>query len=140
MVLLAVFGIQRFRVLRHDEEAMFALDRDEGTPTAERLATILRDGPEHGVHSFVWCDSLTSANRTFSRKTMREFDARVLFQMSASDSSELIDATTAHTLGLHGALRYAESAGSIEKFRPYTIPSPGQLEEIGAKLRRRFGT
>jgi len=136
-VFVFVFGIQRFRKLRQDEDAMFSLDREESTPPSQRFADVLRDGPERGIHSVVWCDSLGNLNRTFSRKTMREFDMRVLFQMSASDSSELIDATTANDLGLHGALLAIESDGTMEKFRPYTVPSPDFIEDLGKRLRAR---
>jgi len=137
-VFIFVFGVQRLRALRQDEDAMFSLDREEGTPPSERFANILREGPERGVHSVIWCDGLGNLNRTFSRKTMREFDMRVLFQMSASDSSELIDATTANDLGLHGALLAIESDGTLEKFRPYTVPSPEYLDELKARLKKRY--
>ena len=136
-VFVFVFGIQRFRKLRQDEDAMFSLDREESAPPSQRFADVLRDGPERGIHSVIWCDSLGNLNRTFSRKTMREFDIRVLFQMSASDSSELIDATTANDLGLHGALLSIESDGTMEKFRPYTVPTPEFIEDIGTRLRAR---
>jgi hypothetical protein len=69
---------------------------------------------------------------------MREFDLRVLFQMSATDSSELVDETTANNLGLHNALLSVESDGSLEKFRPYTIPDAGLLEDIRRSLLKRF--
>ncbi|MHC5053779.1 MAG: FtsK/SpoIIIE domain-containing protein, partial [Planctomycetota bacterium] len=137
-VFIFVFGVQRFRTLRQDEDAMFSLDREETTPPSQLFANILRDGPERRVHSVVWCDSLGNLNRTFSRKTMREFDVRVLFQMSASDSSELIDATTANDLGLHGALLAIESDGTTEKFRPYTVPSPEFLGNLKKRLGARF--
>ncbi|MHC4504905.1 MAG: FtsK/SpoIIIE domain-containing protein, partial [Planctomycetota bacterium] len=135
---LIVFGVHRLRALRQDEDYMFSSDRDAGPPTGERFATILREGPEKKIHSVVWCDSLGNVNRTFSRKTMREFDMRVLFQMSATDSSELVDETTANNLGLHNALLSVESDGSLEKFRPYTIPDAGYLEDIRRSLLKRF--
>jgi hypothetical protein len=137
-VLVVVFGIQRLRVLRQDEGALFSADREEGTPVGERFANVLRDGPDHGIHAIVWCDSLGNVNRTFSRKTMREFDMRVLFQMSASDSSELIDATTANSLGLHGAVLSVESEGTFEKFRPYTVPGDAYFDDLARRLRARF--
>jgi hypothetical protein len=135
---LIVFGIQRLRALRQDDEFLFSTDREGALPAGERFANILSEGPEAGVHSIVWSDGLGTLNRTFSRKTMREFDLKVLFQMSASDSSELIDNVTANTLGLHGALLAVESDGTIEKFRPYSIPSPATLERIEELLKKRF--
>jgi hypothetical protein len=39
------------------------------------------------VHILAWCDSLTTINLTLDRQLMPKFDQRVLFQMSAVDSS-----------------------------------------------------
>ena len=53
---------------------------------------------------------------------MREFEQRVLLQMSATDSSQLIDTPRANTLGINRALRYSEVSGAVEVFRPYALP------------------
>jgi hypothetical protein len=42
--------------------------------------------------------------------------------MSAADSASLIDTGKASELGLNRALLYDEAAGTIEIFRPYTMP------------------
>ena len=55
------------------------------------FADILRDGPPIGVHTIIWCDSVNNMNRTLDRQGMKEFENRILFQMSANDSSTLID-------------------------------------------------
>jgi DNA segregation ATPase FtsK/SpoIIIE, S-DNA-T family len=44
---------------------------------------------------------------------------RVLFQMSAADSSNLIDSPLASRLGPYRAFYYTEDQGRLEKFRPY---------------------
>ena len=49
---------------------------------------------------------------------------RVLFQMSAADSSNLIDSPLASRLGQHRALYHTEDRAQPEKFRPYG-PPPG---------------
>ena len=41
--------------------------------------------------SIMWCDTLTNAQRVLDRSGLREFASRVLFQMSVTDSSSLID-------------------------------------------------
>ena len=69
-----------------------ATTRSKAEPAVEaRSSTILRDGPPVGVHTLVWCDSVNNLNRTFDRQGLREFEIRILFQMSANDSSTLID-------------------------------------------------
>ena len=60
----------------------------------------------------------------------------MLFQMSATDSSMLIDSPEAGKLGLHRALLYSEEQGTIEKFRPYAMPDEGWVREISERLRR----
>jgi len=53
---------------------------------------------------------------------LREFDMRVLLQMGANDSTNLIDMPDASKLGMHRALLYSEETGTIEPFRPYAYP------------------
>ena len=71
----------------------------------------------------VWCDSLNNLNRTFDRQALREFEIRVLFQMSSDDSSTLIDSPAAGKLGPNRALFFSEEQGRLEKFRPYGLPA-----------------
>ncbi len=136
-IFLFVLGLQRFRTLRQEDD--FALlGRDDQPSSGEQFANILRDGPEQKIHAIVWCDTLANCNRALSRRTMREFDQLVLFQMSAADSSELIDSPKANTLGLINALLYVESEGRLEKFRPYALPRREWLETVEQALATRF--
>jgi len=124
-LILLVYALQRYRVLRRSEDSFgFSLDEEAGPRPDAQFATILREGPAVGVHVLTWADTLSTLERTLDRQTMREFDHRVLFQMSATDSSNLIDAPTANQLGFHRALLYSEEQGGFEKFRPYAaLPS-----------------
>jgi len=96
----------------------------------------LREGPPNGVHVVAWADTAVALERTLDRGSMREFDNRVLFQMSATDSSNLIDSPAANKLGFHRALAYSEEQGVVEKFRPYGLPEQGWLQEVKEKLAR----
>ena len=91
---------------------------------------MLRDGPPVGVHTIIWCDSVNNMNRTLDRQGMKEFENRILFQMSANDSSTLIDTPAASKLGENRALYYSEEANRIEKFRPYGVPELEWLEGV----------
>jgi hypothetical protein len=124
-VILLIYGLQRYRMLRRSEDA-FGLSPDEEAQqnTAIQFAGLLREGPGVGIHVLTWADTLSTVERTVDRQTVREFDYRVLFQMSEGDSSNLIDAPVANRLGHHRALLYSESQGGLEKFRPY-----GPLDE-----------
>jgi hypothetical protein len=77
---------------------------------------------------------MATLDRTLDRASLREFDHRVLFQMSASDSSNLIDSPAANKLGFFRALLYSEEQGVSERFRPYALPDAAWLEKMGAAL------
>ncbi|MBM3979735.1 MAG: cell division protein FtsK [Planctomycetes bacterium] len=135
---LFIFGVHRFRELRKADDDFSFGRRGEREPSpAERLAAILKDGPLAGVHVVAWCDSLVNLNRVFDRPLLREFAMRVLFQMSATDSSTLMDAPTASKLGRHRALFLHEEQERAEKFRPYGLPSAAWLDGACAALRAR---
>jgi hypothetical protein len=134
---LLVFGIQRFRELRKtDDDFSFGRrDANREPSPSERFAAILRDGPPVGIHIIIWCDSLTNLNRAFERPQLREFAQRVLFQMSATDSSTLMDTPAASKLGRNRALYLQEDQERPEKFRPYGLPAPEWLDSVCERLR-----
>jgi hypothetical protein len=138
-VYLLIFDLQRFRDLRKadDDFGFSRYGEDKPASPSKQLATILRDGPPVGVHTIVWCDSLNNLNRSFDRQGLREFEIRVLFQMSANDSSTLIDSPAAGKLGEHRALFFSEEEGKLEKFRPYAYPDDEWLAFVRAQLRGR---
>jgi adenylate kinase family enzyme len=134
---LCIFGLQRYRALRKTEESFSfsASSEEKPSPAADKLlADVLRDGPSLGVHTIVWVDTPASLDRTMDRASMREFDHRVLFQMSATDSSNLIDSPAANKLGFYRALAYSEEQGVVEKFRPYALPGEEFLNHVRQRL------
>ncbi|MDP7029851.1 MAG: FtsK/SpoIIIE domain-containing protein [Phycisphaerales bacterium] len=120
-----------------DDDFSFSMDDDAAAKPDRQLAALLRDGPVAGIHSLLWYDGLNNVNRGLSRASQREFHARVLFQMGANDSGQLIDATTAADLGPHRALLHLDAFGTIEKFRPWGMPDAEWLEAAAARLRAR---
>jgi hypothetical protein len=133
---LFIYDIQRFRDLRKsdDDFGFSRYDEDKPAPPSKLFGDILRDGPPTGVHTVIWCDSVNNLNRTLDRQGMKEFENRILFQMSANDSSTLIDSPAASKLGENRALYYSEEENRIEKFRPYGLPEPAWLDGV----KRRF--
>lgn len=147
-IYLIVFGLQRYRDLRPSEDdfgmstSFSSFDDDKEAapppPKADKLfAEILRDGPPVGVHTIAWCDSPTTLERTVNRQAMREFDMRVLFQMSGTDSANLVDSPVASNLGMHRAIYYSEEKGILEKFRPYALPPQSWIDHVGKVLTNR---
>jgi hypothetical protein len=135
---LFVYGLQRARDLRQDDNFMPSFDSTQPVAPnpAQQFATILREGPDVGIHTLVYCDTLTNLNRNLDRRALREFGMRVIFQMSQEDSANLIDSPAASKLGQHRAFYYNEEEGRLEKFRPYALPSDQWLTWVGEQLRK----
>ena len=82
-----------------------------------------------------WSDTLSNLNRAFDTQGIREFESRVLFQMSSNDSAHLLDSASGQqTRSPTGRCSRARSKTGLEKFRPYGLPSDEWLEA----LRQRF--
>jgi hypothetical protein len=118
---LIVHDLARFRSLQASSDG-FGLGGFGGeTPQdpAGQLARILREGPAVGIHTLLWADCYHTLSRWFERATLRDFGHRVLMQMSAVDSSHLMDSAAAAQLGSYRAILHDHDRGTMEKFRPY---------------------
>jgi len=137
-VYLVIYGLQRYRMLRKQEESFgFSSSDEEKKPQPDKLfAELLREGPAAGIHTLAWADTPATIERMLDRTSLREFDYRVLFQMSANDSSNLIDSPIANKLGFHRAICYSEEQGVMEKFRPYALPDAAFLDRMKQQLAR----
>jgi hypothetical protein len=143
-VYLLIYHLGRFRDLRRSEDDFglsgFGGSDDSPANAAKGWADLLRDGPALGMHSIVWCDTYNNVTRWLDRSSMREMEMRVAFQMSATDSSNLLDSPSAGRLGVNRGLLYMEEHGTLEKFRPYAPPSEEWLDEVRQKLQRPVGS
>jgi hypothetical protein len=133
--IVLINGLHRLRDLRKSDDYSFSSGDGAAQTPAQQFAHLLREGPPLGIHTLAWCDTATNLDRTLERNSLREFDGRVLFQMSAADSTHLIDAPTAATLGRYRALLHSEESGTTEKFRPYAVPDPEWLSRMWSALR-----
>jgi len=137
-IFVIVRDLARFRELRKSEgDFGFSFGGEQKAGPAQRFLDILKDGPTVGVHTIVWCDSLTNLMRTFDRGVLKEFELRVLFQMSGSDSSQLVETPAASKLGPQRALFIHEETGTLEKFRPYAFPQGEWLAGVMEAMRAR---
>jgi hypothetical protein len=133
-IFFVIHGLHRLRDLRRNEDDFGMSGSAEGANASQQLSELVKEGAPLGIHLLVWVDSATGAGRCFDRQSLREFTLRVLFQMSANDSSNLIDSPVAGKLGAHRALYYSEELGTLEKLRPYGVPN----DETIAYLQERF--
>ncbi|MBL9167070.1 MAG: ATP-binding protein [Verrucomicrobiales bacterium] len=136
LILTLVHDLQKFKRLRNEEEFSFSTDDSEAPNTGAQFTRLISEGPALGLHVMATCDTYNNVNRCLNRKTLTEFEMRVLFQMSANDSASLIDTPKASTLGLHKAIYYNEQQGYLEVFRPYALPDAGWIDASAARLVR----
>ncbi|HAB16675.1 MAG TPA: ATP-binding protein [Verrucomicrobiales bacterium] len=132
---LFIQGLQHFKKLTVEDE--FSLGSGDETNPASQFRELLANGPGVGIHVIATCDTYNNLMRCLGRKAVGHFGLRVLFQMSADDSSSLIDTPKANTLGLHRALLHHEQEGWLETFRPYALPNTGWVSDVKAALSMR---
>ena len=123
-------GLQNFKKLRQEDEFSFSSSSGDAPTPAAILLNLITEGSARGIHIIVSCDTYNNVSRYLGRKTLSEFEMRVVFQMSASDSASLIDAPAAAALGLNRALFYNDREGSLETFRPYAQPDNDWIESL----------
>jgi len=134
-IFVLIQGLQNFKKLRQEDEFSFSSSGSPAGPNpAATLMSLVTEGPARGLHLIIACDTYNNVNRCLGRKALTEFEMRVVFQMSASDSASLIDAPAAATLGLHRALLYNDREGSLETFRPYAQPGGDWVEQACRQL------
>jgi DNA segregation ATPase FtsK/SpoIIIE, S-DNA-T family len=131
-IVLILNGIQSLRDLRRPEgfSAFGASKGSEGASAVADLTTILRDGPACGVHAVVWADTVGNATRAFDRQTLRDFELRLVMQMSTADSTSLIDSPAAAKLGPNRAFLYRDDLAFTEKFRPYGPTDASTMQSL----------
>lgn len=135
---LVIYNLARFRELRKTEEYSFSLDDSPSSSALDKqFSNLLREGPNFGIHTLIWCDNFTNLNRWIDRNAIHDLAFRVLFQMSAGDSANLMDTPEASRLGVHRAILYNEEQGEFEKFRPYGPPEDDWLRWVREQLEHR---
>ena len=133
---LFIQGLQNFRKLTVEDE--FSIAGDDPTSPAGQFRDLLAHGPAVGIHVIAPCDTYHNLVRCLGRKALSHFGLRVLFQMSADDSSSLVDNPRASTLGLHRALLHHGQEGWLETFRPYAQPDSDWVSMVNTALASRL--
>ncbi|MDF1852362.1 MAG: FtsK/SpoIIIE domain-containing protein [Verrucomicrobiales bacterium] len=128
-IFLFIPSLQRHKKLRYEEDFGFSMEEDTVKKPSASLNELICEGPGWGYHVIASFDSLNNVHRCLGRKAAGEFEKKVLFQMSATDSASLVDSSAASALGLNRALYYDEAEGQGEVFRPYAEPSLAWLSE-----------
>ncbi|MEL7264952.1 MAG: FtsK/SpoIIIE domain-containing protein, partial [Planctomycetota bacterium] len=125
-VVVLLSPVERFRDLRHDESSAysFSLDGDGAggnVSGSAALQSVLKDGPEVGVHVVMCCGGSDALQKTLPRSSHHDLELRILGRVNAATSSTLIDAPDASQLALATMLLYDDADGSMKKFRPFEV-------------------
>jgi S-DNA-T family DNA segregation ATPase FtsK/SpoIIIE len=121
-LILFIANLSRFREFRRSDDFSFSSQEGDMSPDA-MLTRILADGPGLGIHVCIWSDTATTLSRWLPRNALRDIEIRVLMQMSASDSNQLIDSSAANRLDRYVLLVHDDADGKAVKFRPYELGS-----------------
>ena len=122
---LFLIGLHRVKALRENAED------EDGLRPVEALRTILKEGPEGGVHTIAWCDTWPNARTHLDDRLHGEFSQRVGGIMNGDDSRWFLDDEAAARLDDHRCLYYDEDRpGQLVKFRPYALPDQEWLRLI----------
>jgi S-DNA-T family DNA segregation ATPase FtsK/SpoIIIE len=135
-IFLVLQGMHRIKSLREN------MDDEDGNNSVELLQTILRDGPEVGVHVIAWADTLDNAKRGLSSKAIGEFGLRVGAAMSTGDSMNFLDNLAASKISKSHRVIFADEdrPGQLVTFRPYAMPSLSWLGQTGQQMRARINS
>lgn len=123
--LLFLFGVHRAREL---DSELGSLDVDGDL--VEKLEQVMRDGPEFGVHVWLWSDSVTGASRRLTPRMMREVSWRIAGRMSGDDSQTFIGTGQAADLRESQLLIINEDRGVSTRVTAYAPPSPGWVSQV----------
>lgn len=137
-VFLILAGLHRMHDLRESDGS--SVWGDQAPPDLRAaFATMVREGPELGVHTIAWADSPLAASRVLDRRMLADFGRRIVGSMSEQDSLTLIDDPLAGRINRpHRLIRYDEDRpGDLETFRPYAVSGLKWLTEAAAHIATR---
>lgn len=135
-IFLIILGAHRIQAIR-SEDIGYSFNQSKAESLNDVLKSILREGPEFGIHTIIWIDSYTNFERIFNRRDLSEFSMRIVGRMNSSDSLNLIEDSAASKIDKDYRLIYYNDnqPGLLKKFRPFDIPSKEFIKNIGFKLR-----
>jgi hypothetical protein len=125
--LLFLFGVHRAREL---DSELGSLDVD--ADLVEKLERVMRDGPEVGVHVWLWSDSVAGTSRRLTPRMMREIGWRIAGKMSGDDSQTFIGTGQAADLRESQLLMVNEDRGVWTRVTAYAPPSSAWMAQVVA--------
>ncbi|OQY98246.1 MAG: hypothetical protein B6D41_02575 [Chloroflexi bacterium UTCFX4] len=112
---------------------------DNPGAAAKDFIRLVTSGPERGIHVIGWTASFEQFDRMLKRPGTSQFGLRVALPMIPDESNRFLDKPAAAQLGSKNrALLRDDASGddALEKFKPFELPTPSDLEQIAAAIRR----
>ena len=128
-ILLVLYGMHRARDF--DQESVVD---DASVDLPDLLNRVLRDGPEVGVHTFMWFETVASISRRLPSNALREVSWRLAGKMGTDDSASFIDSETAGSLREQQVMSVNEDRGILQRCTTITTPPPWWTEELLSRL------
>jgi S-DNA-T family DNA segregation ATPase FtsK/SpoIIIE len=122
---LVLYGMHRARDFDQD-----SVDYDTDADLPELVSQIMRDGPEVGVHTFLWFDTVASISRRLPSSAVREASWRLAGKMSADDSSSFIGVDGASSLREQQLLAVNEDRGVTQRCTTIAEPTPQWTQDL----------
>lgn len=123
--LLVLYGMHRARDFDQD-----SVDYDAEMDLPETLSYILRDGPEVGVHTLMWFDTVASIVRRLPSGAVREASWRLAGKMSADDSSSFVGVESAGSLREQQILAANEDRGLLQRCTTISEPPVEWIRDL----------
>lgn len=131
-IVLVLFGLQRARNLRRETGISFA-SPSNGDNIHGNLSKILEEGPEFGIHTIIWCDTVQSFSRIFDNSDLNEIGHRIAGVLATNDSVKLFDEPVASNLDRENRMICYddEKIGVHTSIRPYRPCDLSYVKELG---------
>lgn len=120
-----LFGVHRARDLDSDFGSV-----DADPELAEAMEEVLRDGPEAGVHTWIWSDTVAGATRRLSSRMIRECGWRVAGKLSPDDSLSLLGTDRAAEIRDRQLLLADDDRGILTRLMSFAPPHPAWLAAL----------
>ncbi len=133
-IILVLFGLQRARNLRREDSFSFTASQDSNS-VHDNLTKILREGPDFGIHTIIWSDTVQSFSRVFDNSALNEIGHRISGVLSSNDSIKLFDDPVASNIDRENRMVCYddEKIGDYTPIRPYRPCDLNYIKEIGKK-------
>ncbi|MGN6557882.1 MAG: FtsK/SpoIIIE domain-containing protein [Solirubrobacterales bacterium] len=124
-ILLVLYGMHRARDFDQD-----SIDYDAEADLPALLSEIMCDGPEVGVHAFLWFDTVKSVERRLPSRALREVSWRLAGRMSVDDSSSLLGSDAAGSLREQQLIAVNEDRATLLRCTAIDVPPADWSQDL----------